>query len=57
LPNIVIDVLPHEAGWVVQPAKKIDFSAGTGIAMREYQTDVGPVDYALFVGQKAVGGD
>ena len=50
-----IDALLHEAGWIVQHAKKIDFSAGAGIAVREYQTDVGPVDYALFVGQKAVG--
>jgi type I restriction enzyme R subunit len=25
------------------------------VAVREYQTDVGPVDYALFLGGKAVG--
>lgn len=50
-----IDAMLKDAGWVVQPAKKIDFGAGLGIAVREYQTDVGPVDYALFVGQKAVG--
>ena len=39
-----IDELLKESGWVVQPAKKIDFSAGLGIAVREYQTGVGPVD-------------
>jgi type I restriction enzyme, R subunit len=50
-----IDVLLEEAGWKVQHAKKIDFNAGLGIAVREYQTDVGPVDYALFVDNKAVG--
>src|SRR5258708_31982673 len=50
-----IDALLAEAGWKVQPAKKIDFNAGLGIAVREYQTDVGPVDYALFVDKKAVG--
>lgn len=50
-----IDAMLKEAGWIVQPAKKIDFSAGVGVAVREYQTDVGPVDYALFVGQQAVG--
>ncbi|HRK98440.1 MAG TPA: type I restriction-modification enzyme R subunit C-terminal domain-containing protein [Alphaproteobacteria bacterium] len=50
-----IDDLLRESGWVVQHAKKFDFSAGAGIALREYQTDVGPVDYALFVNQKAVG--
>ena len=50
-----IDALLEEAGWKVQPAKKIDFNVGLGIAVREYQTDVGPVDYALFVDKKAVG--
>jgi type I restriction enzyme R subunit len=50
-----IDAQLEEAGWKVQHAKKIDFSVGPGIAVREYQTDVGPVDYALFVGKKAVG--
>lgn len=50
-----IDALLRESGWVVQPAKKIDFSVGLGIAVREYQTDVGPVDYALFVDKRAVG--
>ena len=50
-----IDDLLKGAGWVVQSAKKIDFSAGLGIAVREYQTDVGPVDYALFVNQQAMG--
>lgn len=50
-----IDAQLKEAGWIVQPAKAINFSAGLGIAVREYQTDVGPVDYALFVNQKAVG--
>ncbi len=50
-----IDALLEEAGWKVQPAKRIDFNAGLGIAVREYQTGVGPVDYALFVAHKAVG--
>ena len=35
--------------------KKIDFNAGLGIAIREYDTDVGPADYAHFVDKKAVG--
>ena len=37
-----IDRMLSHAGWVVQDKKKIDFSAGLGIAVREYQTDVGP---------------
>ena len=50
-----IDNLLEEAGWKVQDKKKIDFNAGLGIAVREYDTDVGPADYVLFVDQKAVG--
>ena len=50
-----IDNLLEAAGWKIQRAKKIDFSVGLGIAVREYQTDVGPADYVLFVDKKAVG--
>ncbi|WP_218062554.1 type I restriction endonuclease subunit R [Komagataeibacter swingsii] len=44
-----------EAGWHVQTMKKLDWSAGQGIAVREYQTDTGPADYVLFVDRCAVG--
>jgi type I restriction enzyme R subunit len=50
-----IDERLVESGWVVQDKKAIDFSAGLGIAVREYQTDVGPADYVLFVDRKAMG--
>ena len=50
-----IDKRLAEAGWIVQDKKAVDFSAGLGIAVREYQTDIGPADYALFVDKKAVG--
>ncbi len=50
-----IDALLKQAGWVVQSAKKIDLNTGLGQAVREYQTDVGPADYVLFVDKKAVG--
>lgn len=43
------------AGWHVQDKKALDFNAGQGIAVREYQTDIGPADYVLFVDRKAVG--
>lgn len=48
-----IDEQLRQAGWHVQ--KKIDFSSGTGQAVREWQTEVGPADYVLFVDRKAVG--
>jgi type I restriction enzyme R subunit len=44
-----------ESGWIVQDKKTIDFTAGLGIAVREYQTDIGPADYVLFVAKTAVG--
>ncbi|NNM70315.1 MAG: DEAD/DEAH box helicase family protein [Gallionella sp.] len=50
-----IDALLKQAGWVVQSAKKIDLNAGSGQAVREYQTDAGPADYVLFVDKKTVG--
>lgn len=44
-----IDAKLEQAGWQVQAFKVFAPHAALGIAVREYQTDVGPVDYALFV--------
>jgi type I restriction enzyme R subunit len=33
----------------------MDLNDGLGQAVREYQTDVGPADYVLFVDKRAVG--
>jgi type I restriction enzyme R subunit len=43
------------AGWILQNKGETNFNAGRGIAVREYLTDVGPVDYALFVDRIALG--
>lgn len=50
-----IDSMLSDAGWVVQSKDKVNLSAGQGIAIREYQTDIGPADYVLFVDRKPVG--
>ncbi|MCP5550552.1 MAG: DEAD/DEAH box helicase family protein [Akkermansiaceae bacterium] len=50
-----IDAQLREAGWVVQDKTAINFSAGLGIAIREYTTDCGPADYVLFIDGKPVG--
>ena len=50
-----IDRMLELAGWKVQSKTKIDFGAGLGIAVREYQTDIGPADYLLFVDKRPVG--
>ncbi|MDP4282802.1 MAG: type I restriction-modification enzyme R subunit C-terminal domain-containing protein [Bacteroidota bacterium] len=43
------------SGWIVQPKNKINLNAGLGVAVTEYQTEVGPADYVLFVDKKPVG--
>lgn len=50
-----IDALLVQSGWKVQDRKALNFTAGLGIAVREYPTDIGPVDYVLFVERKPVG--
>lgn len=50
-----IDQMLIAADWVVQSKKTRDLSAGKGVAIREYQTDIGPADYVLFVDRKPVG--
>ena len=50
-----IDDRLRAAGWHVQDRNSIDFTVGLGIAVREYETDVGPADYVLFVDRQAVG--
>lgn len=50
-----IDDMLRASGWSVQSIKHVNLAASLGVAVREYQTDVGPVDYALFVDRKAVG--
>ncbi len=43
------------SGWVIQDKKKFNLAANLGIAIREFNTDVGVADYVLFVDKKAVG--
>lgn len=50
-----IDKMLLEAGWDVQSKNKIDLNTTKGVAIREYQTDVGLADYVLFVDMKPVG--
>jgi len=50
-----IDKQLTECGWIIQKKKQINLSAGLGIAVTEYQTEIGPADYVLFVDGKPVG--
>lgn len=51
----IIDKQLNACGWVIQDKTKIDLSASLGVAIKEYQTEVGPADYVLFVNRKPIG--
>lgn len=53
--RIVIDEKLRQAGWVIQDMKQLNLLVSLGIAVREFPTSSGPVDYALFVGGVPVG--
>jgi len=52
---MTIDGQLAEAGWVVQSREQMNLGAGLGVAVREFATDSGPVDYALFVDRTLCG--
>ena len=53
--RLVIDDKLRQSGWVIQDMKKLNLSAALGVAVREFPTSTGEVDYALFVDGKPVG--
>ena len=50
-----IDEKLLRAGWTIQDMKELNLSASLGVAVREFPTSTGEVDYALFVEGKPVG--
>ena len=50
-----IDRMLELSGWAVVDKNAINWSLGHGVAVREYQTDVGPADYVLFVDREPIG--
>ena len=50
-----IDEKLSQSGWVIQDVKTFNPTASLGIAVREFPTSTGPVDYTLFVEGKPVG--
>lgn len=51
----IIDKKLEQSGWIVQDRKQLNLFAGLGVAVREFPTSTGPVDYALFVEGTPVG--
>jgi len=53
--RLVIDEKLRRSGWVIQSVKELNLSVSLGVAVREFQTDTGEVDYALFISGSPVG--
>ena len=53
--RLTIDKKLIESGWVIQDVKSLNLSASLGVAVREFPTSTGPVDYALFIEGVPVG--
>ena len=51
----VIDKKLIESGWAIQDMKSLNLTASLGVAVREFPTSTGPVDYALFIEGVPVG--
>lgn len=50
-----IDQRLAQSGWILQDMSQLNPVAGPGVAVREFPTSTGPVDYALFVDGTPVG--
>lgn len=53
--RVVIDQKLQQSGWVIQNMKRLDLSVSIGVAVREFPTSTGEVDYALFVEGTPIG--
>lgn len=53
--RLVIDKKLAECGYVLQDMSEFNPAASLGVAVREYHTDSGPVDYLLFINKVSVG--
>ena len=51
----VIDNNLRQSGWIIQDLNRLNLSASLGVAVREFPTSTGEVDYALFVDGRPVG--
>ena len=53
--RLAIDRKLEQSGWTIQDMSKLNLTVSHGVAVREFPTSTGPVDYALFVEEKPVG--
>lgn len=55
LARVGIDEKLEQSGWTIQDMSQLNLTASLGVAVREFPTSTGPVDYALFIEGKPVG--
>ena len=53
--RLAIDQKLIQSGWVIQDMKHLNLSSTLGVAVREFPTSTGEVDYALFIAGTPVG--
>ena len=53
--RVVIDQKLQQSGWVIQDMKRLNLCVSIGVAVREFPTSTGEVDYALFVEGAPIG--
>jgi len=53
--RVNIDKMLEQSGYILQDLRELNPTAATGVAVREYPTNSGPVDYLLFVNGTPVG--
>ncbi|MDY0288043.1 MAG: type I restriction-modification enzyme R subunit C-terminal domain-containing protein [Sphaerochaeta sp.] len=53
--RLVIDEKLCQSGWVIQSMNELNLSVALGVAVREFPTSTGEVDYALFIEGSPVG--
>lgn len=49
-----IDKQLNACGWLIQDKKRLNLSAGIGVAVREYSTVIGQAEYVLFVNTDSI---
>ena len=47
--KVIIDQKLQQSGWVIQDMERLNLSVSSGVAVREFPTSTGEMDYALFV--------
>lgn len=53
--RLIIDEKLCQSGWIIQGMNRLNLAVSLGVAVREFPTSTGEVDYALFIDGQPVG--